>query len=293
MEANPLGDLFLPEMNDARKKRVEQPAFMLMVHTKNRAIQMITRLSDPVNGPEIWRRFLEEREPVNRGQYRAMLMQLLQCLLMEGRGRASEEWECAVRQYEAQNLDTLQDTIKAATLAHNPQDSEWCRFVRLSATSLQRYDALKRQTQRQREKQAQRQRERKNNKSKEGTSNTSNTKCSFCKGNDCPKSLRWPAKEKTMSHELCKLTMIDSDASVHVCQVNNGQGDSLRKSSETRPLPGAEMQQRGMRLMGHSNASYAGHETSNLVAGVHGGLRLRCVLREGPMLYCQKQRERT
>ena len=35
-------------------------------------------------------------------------------------------------QYEAQNLDTLRDTIKAATLAHNPQDSEWCRYVRLS-----------------------------------------------------------------------------------------------------------------------------------------------------------------
>ena len=40
---------------------------------------MITRLSNPVNGLEIWRRFLEEWEPVNRDRYRAMLMQLLQC----------------------------------------------------------------------------------------------------------------------------------------------------------------------------------------------------------------------
>ena len=54
-----------------------------------------------------------------------------------------EEWECLVRQYDAQNLDTLRDTIKAAILAHNPQDSEWCRYVRLSATRLQEYDALK------------------------------------------------------------------------------------------------------------------------------------------------------
>ena len=30
-------------------------------------------------------------------------------------------------------------------------------------------------------------------KSKEGTSDTSNTKCSFFKGKDRPKSLRWPA----------------------------------------------------------------------------------------------------
>ena len=45
------------------------------------------------------------------------------------------------------------------------------------------------------------------NKSKEGTSDTSNTKCFFCKGKDCPKSLRWPAEKKTMSHELSKLTM--------------------------------------------------------------------------------------
>ena len=55
VEAKPLGELSLPGMNDARKKRVEQLAFMLMVHTKNRAIQMITRLSDPVNGLEIWK----------------------------------------------------------------------------------------------------------------------------------------------------------------------------------------------------------------------------------------------
>ena len=41
-------------------------------------------------------------------------------------------------------------------------------------------------------------------KSKEGTSDTSNTKCTFCKGKDRPKSLRWPAEKKTMTHELCK-----------------------------------------------------------------------------------------
>ena len=43
-------------------------------------------------------------------------------------------------------------------------------------------------------------------KLKEGTSDTSNTKCSFCKGKDCLKSLTWPAEKKTMSHELRKLT---------------------------------------------------------------------------------------
>ena len=124
-EANPLGEFFLPGMNDARKKRVEQLAFMLMMHTKNRAIQMITRLSDPVNGLEIWRRFREEWEPVNRGN-----------ALTASRGQALEECECPVRQYEAQNVDTLRDTLKAALLARNPQDSQWCRCVRLSATRL-------------------------------------------------------------------------------------------------------------------------------------------------------------
>ena len=92
MEANPLGELSLPGMSDAQKKRVKQLAFMLMVHTKNRRIQMITRLSDRVNGLEIWKRFLEEWEPVNRGRYRAMLTQLLQCPLMGSRGQALEEW---------------------------------------------------------------------------------------------------------------------------------------------------------------------------------------------------------
>ena len=95
---------------------------------------------------------------------------------------------------------------------------------------------------------------------KEGTSDTSNTKCSFCKGKDRLKSLRWPVEKKTMCHELCKLTMIDSDASVHVCPLNNGQGDGFRKLSETRPLPGAEMQQREMRQM--SCGSEAGSVTA-------------------------------
>ena len=139
VEANPLGELSLAGMSNAQKKRAKQLAFMLMMHTKNRTIQMITRLSDPVNGLEIWRRFLEEWEPVNRGRYRGMLMQLLQCPLTGSRSQALEEWERPVRQYEAQNLDT----IKAAILAHNPQDSEWCRYVGLSATRLQGYDALK------------------------------------------------------------------------------------------------------------------------------------------------------
>ena len=110
VEANPLGELFLSGMSDVRKKRTKQLAFMLMMHTKTRAIQMITGLSDPVNGLEIWRRFLEVWEPVNRGRNRAMLMQLLQRPLMGSRGQALEECECPVRQYEAQNVDMLRNT---------------------------------------------------------------------------------------------------------------------------------------------------------------------------------------
>ena len=209
---------------------------------------MITRLSHPVNGLEIWRRFLEEWKPVNRGRYRAMLMQLLQCPLMGSRGQALEDCECPVRQHEAQNLDR----IKAAMLAHNPQDPERCRYVRLDATRLQKHDALKsvcKEKGKGNGKSKGKEKGKGKDKSKEGTSDPSNTKCSFCKGNDCPKSLTWPAEKKTMSHVLSKSTMIDSDASVHVCPHKHGQGDGFRKSSETRPLPGAAMQQRGMRHM--------------------------------------------
>ena len=147
------------------------------------------------------------------------------------RGQALEEWERLVRQYEAQNVDTLRDTIKAATLAHNPHDSEWCRCVRLSATRLQEYDALKsmwkekgksKRKGKGKSKRKGKERGKNKDKSKEGTSDTSNAKCSFCKGNDRHKSLTWPAEKKTMSHELSKLTMIDSDASMHVCPLNNG-----------------------------------------------------------------------
>ena len=155
-------------------------------------------------------------------------------------------------------MDTLGDTIKAAILAHNPQDSEWCRYVRLGATRLQEHDALKsmwkekgkgkgKRKGKGKGKRKGKEKGKSKDKSKEGTSDTSNTECSFCKGKDRPKSLTWPAEKKTMSHELSELTMIDSDASVHVCPLKYGQGDGFRKSSETRPLPGAEMEQRGMR----------------------------------------------
>ena len=130
-------------MNEPRRRRARQLAFMLTMHTKERALQMITKLSGPANGFEIWRRFLEEWELAHRGQYRAMLMQLLQFPFMGDRGQALEEWERLVRQCEAQRSDTLQDTIKAAILPHNPQDPEWRRNVGLNATRLQGYEALK------------------------------------------------------------------------------------------------------------------------------------------------------
>ena len=289
VEANPLGELSLLGMNDAREKRIEQLAFMM--HTKNRAIQMTTRLSDAVNGLEIWRRFLEEWEPVDRGRYLAMLMQLLQFPLTERRGQALEECECPVWQCEAQNVDTLRDTIKAAILARNPQDSEWCRCVRLSATRLQEYDALKSMC---REKGKSKRKGKEKGKSKyklkEGTGDTSNTKCSFCKGKDRPKSLIWPAEKKTMSHELSKLTLIDSDASIHLCPLNNGQGDGFRKSSATRPLPGAEMQQLEIRQMNCD--SEAGRVTVvNSVLDMRRSIwSLRSMLDSGCDVYFAKDR---
>ena len=85
VEADPLGELPLSGMNEPQKKRARQLAFTLTMHTKDRPLQMITKLSNPANGFEIWRRFLEEREPARRGRYRAMLVQAL------------EEWERLVR----------------------------------------------------------------------------------------------------------------------------------------------------------------------------------------------------
>ena len=144
VEANPLREMPLAGMNEPQKRRARQLAFMLTMHTKDRALQMITKLSDPANGFEIWRLLVEEWEPAHSGRYRAMLMQLLQFPSVGDRGQALEEWERFARQYEAQSSNTLQDTIKAAILAaHNPQDPEWRRRVGLNATRLQGYEALK------------------------------------------------------------------------------------------------------------------------------------------------------
>ena len=141
-------------------------------------------------------------------------------------------------QYEAQRSDTLQDTIKAATLAHNPQDPEWRRYVGLNATRLQGYDALRsewkamHQAYRQwgtadgndttpmevdtlmkgkgknkgKGKVKEKGKAKSKDKPKEGTSDTSSMKCFFCKERgharkDCPKFSAWLAEKKTVGHE--------------------------------------------------------------------------------------------
>ena len=124
VEANPLREMPFAGMNEHQKRGARQFVFMLTMHSKNPALQMITKLSDPANGFEIWRRFLEEWEPAHRGRYRAMLMQLLQFPFTGDRGQALEEWERLVRQYEAQSSDTLQDTIKVAIYWHTTHKSQ-------------------------------------------------------------------------------------------------------------------------------------------------------------------------
>ena len=59
VEANPLREMLLAGMNEHQKRRARQLAFMLTMHTKDRELQMITKLRDPSNGFEIWRRFLD------------------------------------------------------------------------------------------------------------------------------------------------------------------------------------------------------------------------------------------
>ena len=55
VEANSLREMPLFGMNEPRKRPVRQLAFMLTMHTKDRALQMITKLSDPANRLEIWK----------------------------------------------------------------------------------------------------------------------------------------------------------------------------------------------------------------------------------------------
>ena len=54
VEANPLREMPLAIMNEPQKRRARHSAFMLTMHTKDRALQMSTKLSDPANGSEIW-----------------------------------------------------------------------------------------------------------------------------------------------------------------------------------------------------------------------------------------------
>ena len=143
-----------------------------------------------------------------------------------------EEWERLVRKYEAQSADTRQDTIKAAILAHKPQDPEWRRHVGLNEAA--GYDALRiewkamHQAYRQwsmadgndstpmavdaltkgkgKGKGKEKSKAKSKDKPKEGTSDASSMKCFFCKEKsharkDCSKFSAWLAEKKTVAHE--------------------------------------------------------------------------------------------
>ena len=238
VEANPLGESSLPGISDVQEKRANQLAFMLMMHTKNRAIQMITRLSDPVNGLDIWRRFLEVWEPVNRGRYRTMLMQLLQSPLTESRGPSPGGVGTSCTAVRGTEFGHAPGHNQSSNTGAQPTGFRVVQICHTERVETLGYDDLK-SVWKEKGKRKGKERGKSKDKLKEGTSDTSNAKCSFCKGKDLRKSLTWPAEKKTMSRELSKLSMIDSGASVHVCPPKHVQGDSLRKSSETRPLPGA------------------------------------------------------
>ena len=132
VEANPLRELLMTGMNEAqKKKRGRQLAFMLTMHTKDRALQMITKLSDPTNGFEIWRRFLEEWEPAHRGRCRARLMQFLQFPFAGDRGQAVG----GVRETRA--------AINQGGGAGTHPTGSRMMHVGLNAATLQGYDALR------------------------------------------------------------------------------------------------------------------------------------------------------
>ena len=215
VEATPLREMPLAGLNEPQKRRARQLAFMLTMRTKDRALQMITKLRDPANGFEIWRRSLEEWEPTNRGRCRAMLNAVA-----------------------AVSVCTLQDTIKAAILAHNPQDPEWRRHVGLNVTRLQGYEALKsewkekHQAHRQwgiadgndttprevdalmrgkgknkgkgkgkekgKDKSKEKGKRKSKDKAKEGPSDTSNVKCFFCKEKATPDKIALSSRPGTL-----------------------------------------------------------------------------------------------
>ena len=90
---------------------------------------MITKLSDPAYGFEIWRRLLEEWEPDHRGRYRAMLMQLLQFPFTGDRSGLGGvgTTRAAVRGTELRHTSGHDQSSNTGT--HNPQDPEWRRHV--------------------------------------------------------------------------------------------------------------------------------------------------------------------
>ena len=58
------------------QSRACQIAFVLMVHTKDFALEMMTKMRDPNKEYEIGRQFLEEWKPAHRGRCRVMMTQI-------------------------------------------------------------------------------------------------------------------------------------------------------------------------------------------------------------------------
>ncbi|CAK0840370.1 unnamed protein product, partial [Prorocentrum cordatum] len=218
VDANPTRELTMNDMAAEAQRRARQLAFILTMHTKDVALQMVTKLPDPSNGYEIWRRFLEEFEPAHKGRFRAMLMQILQYQFTGDRGLAIEEFERLVRQYEAQSGDILQETIKAAVISNNPEDPEWRRHVGLNATRLQDYASLKDEWK------AVHQAERRWGVDGDSAPMEQDDGWVFM------------VDEEFEGDELCELIMVDSGASANVCPRDHVPENGLREEARPRRM---------------------------------------------------------
>ena len=216
VEANPLGELLLTGMNEPQKE-TSKAACVLADDAHERSC---TPDDHETERSSEWIRDLETVSGrVGAGTQRTVPSDAdaIAAVSIYGKQRSSLGGVGLVRQYEAQSSDT----IKAATLAHNRQDSEWRRHVGLNATRLQVYEALKsewkamHQAYRQwgiadgndttpmevgalmkgkgknkgkgkgkekgKDKSKEKGKGKSKDKAKEGTSDTSNVKCFFCK----------------------------------------------------------------------------------------------------------------
>ena len=101
----------LADLDAPTRRLSETLAYMLILMTKDTALEKARNAPEPAHGLETWRLFNKEWEPQVPGRFGGMLIRILETPFPGQSDEEFEAWEALIKKYEDQSKDTLTDAV--------------------------------------------------------------------------------------------------------------------------------------------------------------------------------------